>query len=56
MFYNSPENKPEGLFFGDGNLEPPKRKNRRLKLGFFILAIGFAVALISMVTKMIVEK
>jgi hypothetical protein len=56
MFFNSPENKPEGMFFGDGNTTVPNRKNKNLKRGLVILSIGFFIQLISILIGYFIDK
>jgi hypothetical protein len=54
MFFNAPKNKPEGTFIRASNpdYETPKKRERRIKWGFFLLAIGFAIQLVSLIIKM----
>jgi hypothetical protein len=60
MFKNSPDNKPEGVVylrqFGEVDFKKPKKKNLWLNNGFFILGLGFAVALISLILKMSIAE
>jgi hypothetical protein len=52
MFNNSPINKSDGLLADDFDDTPIiTRKNKRLRNGFLILAIGFLLAFISLILK-----
>jgi hypothetical protein len=55
MFLNAPKNEPKGSFIYASNpdYEAPKRRERRTKRGFLLLAIGFAIQLISLIVKML---
>jgi len=55
MFLNAPKNEPKGTFVyaGNSDYETPKKRERRTKWGFFLLAVGFAIQLISLLIKMI---
>jgi hypothetical protein len=52
MYLNSPLNRPEGVIFGAGDTIIPKQRNRRLKTGFSILALGLFIALVSKILSM----
>lgn len=52
MFFNSPINKPNATFsFPSVDFETPKRRNKRLRLGFLFLCIGFILQMISLIIK-----
>jgi len=58
MFLNSPKNEPKGTFIGTSNpdYETPKKREHRTKRGFFLLAVGFSIQLLSLVIKMLQTK
>ena len=53
MYKNSPENKSDGFFiYSSGpDYKTPKKKNEKFKWGFFVLGLGFFLALISLLLK-----
>ena len=55
MYKNSPDNKSnvaQSTSFGNADYDTPKRRNRRIKTGFGILAIGFIIQMISMIVQL----
>ncbi|HEY4063879.1 MAG TPA: hypothetical protein VGM30_18355 [Puia sp.] len=58
MFFNAPKNEPKGAFIGTLNpdYETPRKREHHTKWGFFLLAMGFGIQLLSLVIKMLQTK
>jgi hypothetical protein len=55
MFFNAPKNEPKGSFISSSNpdYETPRKRERRIKWGFFLLAVGFGIQLLSLIIRML---
>jgi hypothetical protein len=55
MFFNAPKNEPKGSFIGssDPDCETPRKRERRIKWGLFLLAVGFGIQLLSLIIRML---
>jgi hypothetical protein len=52
MFLNSPMNIPSGAFLVDKvDYSTPNKQNKRLKLGFKLLCVGFVLQMFSLIMK-----
>lgn len=52
MFFNGPKNLPAGNFMSNAiDLEKPKKRESKIKIGFAVLSIGFIIQLGSLIIK-----
>lgn len=53
LFFSSPENKPNiSIVYSDYNIKEPKKRNKKMQIGFLILCIGLIVQAVSIGLKL----